>query len=276
MCGIFGIFLNNESRYPSGLIQKLVTHLFILSESRGKDAAGIAIISQGEHFLYKEPVCASIFIRKKTYKEFIAKTLGNKVDVKRRKAINKPLVILGHARLATNGDQNNIHNNSPIVSDGVVGVHNGIIVNDAEIYNLFPLGAKKGIADSETLFSLLSYFINKDNLSLISAIKLTYGYIEGLASIAAVIFKHNYVLLATNNGSIHFCNNVKKDILLFASESFMLYEVIKKFNLSKTIGDYHISQLRPNSAILLNLFDFSAEAIDLAQSHSIDKSLERA
>jgi glucosamine 6-phosphate synthetase-like amidotransferase/phosphosugar isomerase protein len=45
---------------------------------------------------------------------------------------------MGHSRLVTNGSQTNADNNQPVVKDGVIGVHNGIIVNEAELWARHP------------------------------------------------------------------------------------------------------------------------------------------
>ncbi len=255
MCGIFGVFSAKDSGYPPKLMRKLTTNLFILSESRGKDAAGIAVITTQELFIYKEPVCASVLVKKIKYKELMNRVFGGFTA--------KPIAILGQARLATNGQQQDNNNNCPLVSGVVIGVHNGIVVNDTELNDMFKLGTRRGSADSETLFNLLEFFISKPEFSLASAVQSTFRYIEGSASLAAFIAQRNRVLLATNKGSIYYCTNIKRDIFFFASELIMLQEIIKKLKLVKFIGQYCISQLQPNQAVLINTLNFSEERVTL-------------
>ena len=43
MCGIFGVIANRESAFKKSDLDHIVNKLFILSEARGKESAGIAI-----------------------------------------------------------------------------------------------------------------------------------------------------------------------------------------------------------------------------------------
>ena len=97
MCGIFGVFSAKDSGYPLKLLRQLTTNLFILSESRGKDAAGIAAVTAQGLLIFKEPVCDSVLVKKIKYKELMNRVFGGLTA--------NPIVILGQARLATNGQQ---------------------------------------------------------------------------------------------------------------------------------------------------------------------------
>ena len=52
--------------------------------------------------------------------------------------IGAALAIVGHSRLATNGTQSNVDNNQPVIVNGAVGIHNGIIVNDEQLWQKHP------------------------------------------------------------------------------------------------------------------------------------------
>ena len=43
MCGIFGLITNTQSRLTQEKTGQIIEKLFILSESRGKESAGIAV-----------------------------------------------------------------------------------------------------------------------------------------------------------------------------------------------------------------------------------------
>ncbi len=43
MCGIFGVLVGKNSNFTPSLIKPTIKYLFRLSESRGKEAAGIAV-----------------------------------------------------------------------------------------------------------------------------------------------------------------------------------------------------------------------------------------
>ncbi|MFZ3382582.1 MAG: hypothetical protein WA144_01525, partial [Candidatus Methanoperedens sp.] len=100
MCGIFGITVRNNSNINSKILKSIVTNLFKLSESRGKEAAGIAINSDNDIKVYKSPVSASVLIKSKEFNKILDSALNisnNNLD------LIQPVAIIGHSRLVTNG-----------------------------------------------------------------------------------------------------------------------------------------------------------------------------
>ena len=63
----------------------------------------------------------------------------------------------------------------------------------------------------------------------------------------------NCLLLATNNGSLHYSLNYNKDALIFASESQILKNVIKNNSLESYFNYESIDQLKADSTLLINL-----------------------
>ena len=102
MCGIFGIAVRNDSSINSKQLKSIVTNLFKLSESRGKEAAGIAINSDNDIKVYKGPVPASVLINSKEFNEILDSALN--ISNKKLKYA-QPVTIIGHSRLVTNGAQ---------------------------------------------------------------------------------------------------------------------------------------------------------------------------
>jgi len=76
--------------------------------------------------------------------------------------------LFGHARLVTNGTQLEDENNQPVVKDGAVGIHNGIIVNGEELWAKNTGLERKYEIDTEVMLSLVrNYSSNgKSRLSL--------------------------------------------------------------------------------------------------------------
>lgn len=62
--------------------------------------------------------------------------------------------VILHTRWATQGSPENNDNNHPIVTGGVVGVHNGHLNNDDELFKWIG-GERIGQVDSEAAFALL-------------------------------------------------------------------------------------------------------------------------
>lgn len=262
MCGIFGVLSGRGAGYTSRLLKDIVDYLFIFSESRGKEAAGIAVLNNDVVSIYKEPVPASLLIRTKSYKLFLNTTINEVIIDKSDPSIKKPIAMLGHTRLATNGIQTDNDNNSPIISGRVIGVHNGIVVNDDALWARFPLIKRKSLVDSEVLFSLLNLFTD-EGLSLIESVQSIFKNMQGSASVAALVSRCDDMLLATNTGSLYSCINTRSDLYIFASELGILEKLIKKLKLASTIGQFNISQLKPGSGCLVNIHTLMRENFNL-------------
>ena len=67
MCGIFGVTFRKDNIFNRDFIKKITNKLFILSETRGKEAAGIAINNGRSINVYKAPIPASQLIQNKAY-----------------------------------------------------------------------------------------------------------------------------------------------------------------------------------------------------------------
>ncbi|HEY3485541.1 MAG TPA: hypothetical protein VGK49_09155, partial [Ilumatobacteraceae bacterium] len=65
-------------------------------------------------------------------------------------------LVIGHTRLPTQGPKENPLNNHPIETDTIVGVHNGTIANDYEIFTRSEVGSRRAEVDSGGIFALLS------------------------------------------------------------------------------------------------------------------------
>ena len=100
----------------------LLIHLAYSSESRGKDSSGLSSFNQRNKSIdvIKGPIPITKLFKENKVKIQISKSLDNK---------NHSKYIFGHARLVTNGTQLDHSNNQPVVKDGIIGVHNGIITN---------------------------------------------------------------------------------------------------------------------------------------------------
>jgi glucosamine 6-phosphate synthetase-like amidotransferase/phosphosugar isomerase protein len=65
-----------------------------------------------------------------------------------------PIAAIGHSRLVTNGSQLKDHNNQPVVKDGIVGIHNGIIVNVEELWKKHATMKRQFDIDTEVMLSI--------------------------------------------------------------------------------------------------------------------------
>ncbi len=243
MCGIFGITVRNDLNINENLLKSIVDDLFKLSESRGKEASGIAIDSKKDIKVYKQPIPASVLIKSKEYKKILDDALTD---------FNQPITIIGHSRLVTNGAQQISENNQPVIKNGLVGIHNGIIVNDDELWKKFPSLERKYEVDTEIMLSLIRHFYNDQEL-LINAVQHSFKLIKGTASVALLFNDIDNLLLATNNGSLYVCTNTDGNIFIFASELYILKRLIKQQRLQKISGKYELSQVKPGTGYLINI-----------------------
>lgn len=243
MCGILGVITKDNSRFNPSLVRAIINSLFKLSESRGKEAAGVAIRTDKTIYVYKQPIPASQLIRSQEYKK-IFKNYANK----------NQLTIIGHSRLVTDGLQTFNNNNQPVIKDDAVGVHNGIVVNVDNLFKRFSAIKRKYDVDTEIILGLIQLFKKKGD-SLIRAIQNTFNHIEGSASIAILFNDSPYIALATNTGSLYAYINPKRDIFIFASERYILERLIKKHYFQLLSDVNNILHLKACQGYIINPYN---------------------
>ena len=241
MCGIFGILVKENSDFSPVLIKRMLNSLFKLSESRGKEAAGLAIRTKEEILVYKAPIAASQLIHSVGYKQVINRVFN----------CDRSLAIIGHSRLVTDGLQTLNNNNQPVIKNGAVGIHNGIIVNVGNIFKRFTSMERRYDVDTEVILSLIQEFRNEKK-SLIRSVQDTFRYIEGAASIAALFDDTNNVILATNTGSLYTCMNQDAGIFVFASERYILKMLLKKRDFKGLLAIDEINPVKPWYGNIIN------------------------
>ena len=104
MCGIFGIAIsdNKNTRQDINEYQNILNDLFILSESRGKEASGLATLTDDGIDILKSPLAAAKLCRTEKYKNLIS-NINDK----------NYFACIGHSRLVTNGTASLNKNNQP-------------------------------------------------------------------------------------------------------------------------------------------------------------------
>jgi predicted glutamine amidotransferase len=136
MCGIAG-FSIAPGHNPDA--RKIARNLLLEIVARGEHATGMAWSDADDNVWYhKAPESAHRYVK-------------SSLDLLPR---NARTVIL-HTRYATKGSPLVWENNHPIVRPGIVGVHNGVIPNDDEVFDLLNV-ERYGEVDSEAAFALLN------------------------------------------------------------------------------------------------------------------------
>lgn len=115
MCALFG-WLDYKGIVPYKILKKLTQALANAAEERGTDASGISYVRDGKITIYKRPKPAHKL------------RFNVPVDTK---------AVMGHTRMATQGDKSQNFNNHPF--SGTAGdssfafAHNGVLWNDKEL-----------------------------------------------------------------------------------------------------------------------------------------------
>ena len=255
MCGIFGIVVDRSAEVKGGDLRAVVEDLFRLSESRGKEAAGIALNDLRAIHVYKEALPAHAFIRQIAYRQLATRLITH------RAKSNSPLSVIGHSRLVTNGTMEIGGNNQPVIKDGLVGIHNGIIVNDAALWRQHPTLARTHEVDTEILLSLVHAAYRRSGL-FVDAVREAYQEIEGTASVAMFVENLPVLVLATNNGSLYLATSVNGGRHIFASERYILQTLIRRAYVRRQLGDFEIRQIEPNRGVCIAIV--SGECIEFS------------
>jgi len=258
MCGIFGVVCRSASGVDRDLARALAIALLKHSETRGREAAGIAVHDGTEIQVLKQGGSVSDFLANPNLHALLDRALA-------RFGEGKTIAITGHSRLATNGAQSDMANNQPVITHGAVALHNGIIVNDRTIAERFPVIAPQSELDSEVLAGLLRTQLDASR-DLVAATRATFAEIEGSASLAMLFDNFDVMLLATNTGSLFQLSTETGDVLAFASERFILQRVLEQKDLSPRLGDVRIEQVRAGHALAIHLHDMRRHAFALAPS----------
>ncbi len=251
MCGIFGIILGKNSSVSPTTLQSYTKDLFILSESRGKEASGMAIVKKNVVTINKQPVSATEFIRHRDFKSSFEST---------------PETLIGHSRLVTNGHQENNANNQPTISKTTVLIHNGIIVNDKEITKKFPQVSINSDLDTQVACNLINFY-SVSGHSQIQAIQKAYREIKGSASMAILTNNSTDLALATNTGSIFVANYSNPKIKVFASEKYILEKFTQNNNLETNLNS--INQVKSGQGIAINYLNLKTKKFVLKTKSQI-------
>jgi glutamine---fructose-6-phosphate transaminase (isomerizing) len=247
MCGILGICAPPDFS-DRVKIKKNLEDLFVLSETRGKEASGMALFNGKEIRYLKSPFPASDLISSKIFSREINGLIGIR---------HIPIVIIGHSRLVTNGYEHENSNNQPVVKNGMLTVHNGIITNELDLWKKYPDEKKETQLDSELIPTLLNR--SKDlGFSIPKALRFFYKEIHGMTTFATLFSQDRKLIVATNNGSLYYIFDKKNKSLIFASERYFLNIISKsKSKDSFWSKNIRIHNLKPNHYILLDFEKFN-------------------
>ena len=191
MCGIFGQL--SKSKINEEKFNKLVKH----SEQRGKDSSGLIYYQNNRYEIVRADY---------TIEKLLKKTQPYDCQL-----------VLGHSRLITNG----LGDNQPVIRNDICVIHNGIIVNEKEIWD--QLGAERQYQiDSEIIVAIAELHLNQGGRISEIPSKI-FTLCKGVISCALALPKYGQLVLFSNNGSLY-TGYINEDIY-FASERYALDEI---------------------------------------------------
>jgi glutamine---fructose-6-phosphate transaminase (isomerizing) len=253
MCGIFGILLRHPAQIGSHSLSAAIDTFFLLSESRGKEASGIAIHRGSRIQVYKSALPASALMRQAEYRRWLAQALApDRPDM-----ADEPLALIGHSRLVTNGALEVHENNQPVIAHGLVGIHNGIVVNENELWHMCPEYSAMYGVDTEVLLALLRHHIS-NGIPLERAISAVFQKMRGSASVAILPADYPALLLGSNTGSLYASGSKAAGIHAFASERHILEKFMQRSGLGKQLPPTSLRQIAPGTGERISLADLSS------------------
>jgi len=249
MCGIFGIANYSERKlsvWRKNDLVKLSTNLLSESEIRGTDASGICILSDDSVGVFKDRVKGSEI---KNFSPF--KSLLERISEK-----NEFKSLIGHTRSQTKGPPMFNENNHPIIANKTIGVHNGIISNDEELFLKYKTQIdREGTVDSEIIFRLIDMYIANGN-TIVDAVKKTSKELSGSYACA---FLHldwpNYITIFKGGAypSVYIYTYDIEKIIVFASADSIIDRSIENLEVLDKKSVKSEFELGTNEGVRINV-----------------------
>lgn len=233
MCGLAVVQLAKQKRKPEEWrrIKTLFTQNLLANQERGREATGVALIqAHQEPLIIKQAIPADEFVRGAQYQNVLNSINENTIG------------LLGHTRKPTKGTPQNMLNNHPIKVNQLVGIHNGQIKNDDELFSQNRL-PRQGSVDSEIIFQLLSrvnpvklnserYFLEvKQQVKLLNG-DYTFIFID--------LRKPNQIVVVKKNQPLSFHWDTSLGVLFFSSRYLFLRKAFGATVVSEKIHSKHI------------------------------------
>lgn len=191
MCGIFGIVSGRNQHH--GDLPILAHH----AEQRGRDSSGLVVARNTGYDVQR----ADFAIRK----------------LLKQVTVGDTRLVMGHSRLITNG----LADNQPVVRDGIIVIHNGIVVNYDDVWPKLNKTRELQV-DSEVIAAIAADHL--DNGGAVEEIGAkVLEECRGTVSCALAVPHLGKLLLFSNNGSLY--TGTRNGATAFASESYALKQI---------------------------------------------------
>lgn len=218
MCGIFGV-VARPGALGAADVFKLFESLGVASQTRGREGSGLLAALDGHSFVHRSPDAFDRMIEGEAYRGHRAANRGGRLD--------DGALIIGHARLATNGSQGIESNNQPVGHDDLYVLHNGIVVNAGALWQTLAPRRAATEVDSEVIPALVAAGM-AEGLAFGDAVGRALGRLEGEFSVALADARTGDLALSTNNGSLYRAGDAARGLLVFASERYIVEQIVRE------------------------------------------------
>lgn len=222
MCGIFGLVSASEQKVNKASLNILADH----ARQRGRDSSGL--------IYFDKQGCQ---VKRADYD---VNNLLSKV------APYESQAVFGHSRLITNG----LADNQPVVRGDICVIHNGIIVNDADVWGLIEAERKLEI-DSEVIAAITEKYLEDNGTDLSQLSDKILSLCKGVIACAIILPKIGKAVLFSNNGSLYLGQS--EDGVCFSSESYPLTQ----------IHCTHITQIK-EQAVILDIPEYASASVSVS------------
>ena len=210
MCALFG-WLDYKGIIPKKILKKLTQALANAAEERGTDAAGISYIKDGKVTVYKRPRAAHLI---------------------RFNVPDDTKVIMGHTRMATQGDKKHNYNNHPfacVAGDTAFAfAHNGVLWNDKDL-------RKKGLVPEshiETDSYVACQLIEQQGRLDFDSLKYMAETVEGNFTFTA-LDQHNCLYIIKGSNPMCLLHFEALGLYVYASTESIMKNALKKVGFHK-------------------------------------------
>jgi len=255
MCSIFGIGLFNGHTFKnSATLTGVVSRLFKEAEIGGKQACGLSIMRQKSVHVLRRPMSGSQLVDTDEYLDFMGTALdseGSETD--------RVTSIIGHCRWPTQGSPENNLNNHPQVVGNIIGVHNGVINNDHQLFNSFDkVLTRQAEVDTEIIFQLINHFNKPRTSKTIDAIQTATPYLSGGYACGMQNVKHPHNLYIFRHGNPAKILMYKKmGLVFFATREHFITSAFEQF-INAADGAGEEIELLDNQGIVFNLWNHTS------------------
>lgn len=238
MCGIFGFVGPNDLDSTSA--KTLVRH----AQQRGRDSSGMVIRNSDAYRAYRADYPIGWLLKR-------IPPLGN--------------LFFGHSRLVTNGTGDN----QPVSREQIIVLHNGIVVNEDEIWKLLGKSPQLKI-DTEVIPAIIASHLDEGG-TVETAAERVLRVTEGVVACAALIPRLGKLLLFSNNGSLYVGD--KAAGVVFSSERYPL-EQIDAENIRQVRGESVVLDV-PLQEDQVDITEWANRSIDLVPGLGFSAAEER-